>query len=64
MKVIFLDIETNGLDANQYQALEIAFQIADSKNGTKLAEYSSVIKITPEQFKKSHPSALNVNKFS
>ncbi|MEG7978801.1 MAG: hypothetical protein NY202_02655 [Mollicutes bacterium UO1] len=61
---IFLDIETNGLDASKCQALEIAFQIIDLETDEKKSQYSQVVKITSEQWTNGSPQALQVNGFT
>lgn len=58
---IFLDTETNGLDAKKHRVLELAFQIIDVNLGTLLDSFSSLIAITEEEWKRSDPVSLKVN---
>jgi len=61
---IFLDTETNGLNPFVHRALEIAFKIVNLSTGDFVDEYNAILKITPEEWKKSDATSLRVNGFS
>ncbi len=61
---IFLDTETNGLNAMKHQILEIAFKIIDVKTGNLCQQFQSLISTTFKEWEKSDPSSLQVNGFS
>jgi DNA polymerase-3 subunit epsilon/oligoribonuclease len=61
---IFLDSETNGLNAQRHRILEIAFKIIDVETGALLEQFTSPIAMTPEQWALSDPTSLQVNGFT
>jgi DNA polymerase-3 subunit epsilon/oligoribonuclease len=61
---IFLDTETNGLNARKHKVLEIAFKIIDIHKGSLVDQYSSVVYPNEEEWKKSDPISLKVNGFT
>jgi oligoribonuclease len=60
---IFLDTETNGLNAKKHKIIEIAFQILDVFNGEVKDTFQSVVSVSPEDWQKSDPESLQVNGF-
>lgn len=63
MLAIFLDTETNGLNAHKHRVIEIAFQIVDVYTGALKDSFDSVVSISKEDWDKSDPSSLQVNGF-
>lgn len=61
---IFLDTETNGLNANKHCVLEIAFKIIDIHKGSLVDQYSSIVFQDENEWKKSDPISLKVNGFT
>ena len=61
---IFLDSETNGLNAKKHRILEIAFKILDMSSGEVLDQFQSLIKIDVADFEKSDPQSLKINGFN
>lgn len=61
---IFLDTETNGLNAFKHHMLEIAFKIVDLSSGDILAEYETTLYIDKESWVLSNPESLKVNGFT
>ena len=61
---IFLDTETNGLNAFKHRILEIAFKIVDMFNGEVIDAYDSIVFQTQASWEKSDPSSLKVNGFT
>ena len=61
---IFLDTETNGLNSLKHRILEIAFQIVDVETGVVKEQFQSMIAATPEEWKRSDPESLKVNRFT
>ena len=61
---IFLDLETNGLNAFKQRVLEIAFQIIDLESGELKASYDAVVAQSKEVWDKSNPDSLKVNGFT
>lgn len=64
MLAIFLDIETNGLDARKHSPIEIAFSIMDVSENKHLVSYQSVISIDEEAWGFTDPRSLLINGFS
>jgi DNA polymerase-3 subunit epsilon/oligoribonuclease len=61
---IFLDTETNGLNAQVHKILEIAFKFVDLNTGTILHSYQSLIAQPLQFWKKSDPTSLSINGFT
>ena len=61
---VFLDTETNGLNAFKHRVLEIAFRIVDLKTGELKEAYSTIIHQPDSVWKSSDPSSLKVNGFT
>jgi DNA polymerase-3 subunit epsilon/oligoribonuclease len=61
---VFLDTETNGLNAFRHRVLEIAFKIVDVRTGELKAAYESVVHQSDEVWKSSDPASLKVNGFT
>ncbi len=61
---IFLDTETNGLNAKIHKVLEIAFKIVDLINGELKGEYQTLIAQPIEAWEKSDQESLRINGFS
>jgi len=64
MHGIFLDTETNGLSPFIHRVLEIALKIVDMQTGRTLDEYSTIVRLSPEEWGKSDPASLEVNGFT
>jgi DNA polymerase-3 subunit epsilon/oligoribonuclease len=61
---IFLDTETNGLNAFIHRVLEIAFKIVDLATGKVVDHYSTVVHISENDWAKSDPVSLQINGFT
>lgn len=62
MKAIFLDIETDGLDPDLHQALEVGVSIYDLHTMTCITEYESFVRCSERQWTMgSDPQALLIN---
>ncbi len=61
---IFLDTETNGLNAQKHRILEIAFQLLDVSTGEVKEQYHTLIAQSPEEWKQSDPESLSVTGFT
>ncbi len=61
---IFLDTETNGLNAQKHRILEVAFQIVDVESGVMKEQFHSMVYSTAEEWKRSDPESLKVNGFT
>ena len=61
---VFLDTETNGLNAFKHRVLEIAFKIVDMKTGELKEAYSAVIQQPEAVWQNSDPASLKVNGFT
>ncbi len=61
---IFLDSETNGLNAMKHRIIEIAFKIIDVKTGEVKDQFQSLVAATYQEWEKSDPASLQVNGFS
>jgi DNA polymerase-3 subunit epsilon/oligoribonuclease len=57
---IFLDTETNGLDAKVHKILEIAFKLVDVSNGALIDSFESLVSIQESDWKLSDPVSLKV----
>ncbi len=64
MRGIFLDTETNGLNARRHTLLEIALKIVDVITGVELDAYETLIKPTQEEWSVSDAASLAVNGFT
>ncbi|MBS0650819.1 MAG: 3'-5' exonuclease [Verrucomicrobia bacterium] len=61
---IFLDSETNGLNAMKHRIIEIAFKIIDVRTGELKDQFQSHISASFEEWEKSDPASLQVNGFT
>ena len=61
---VFLDTETNGLNSQIHQILEIALQIVDLKNGKQLAFFEAIISHSKDVWEKSDQESLKINGFT
>ncbi len=61
---IFLDIETSGLNTKKHRILEIAIKILDLETLNIEKSYSSIIKQSPDIWKRSDPFSLKINGFT
>lgn len=61
---VFLDTETNGLNAHIHKILEVAFKIIDLNNGAFKEEYQTLIAQPIEAWEKSDQESLKVNHFT
>ncbi|MBF8262375.1 MAG: hypothetical protein HW387_40 [Parachlamydiales bacterium] len=61
---VFLDTETNGLNANLHKILEIAIKIVDLGTGDCKADYQTLILQPFEAWEKSDQESLRINGFT
>ncbi|MBS0627051.1 MAG: 3'-5' exonuclease [Verrucomicrobia bacterium] len=61
---IFLDTETNGLNAFKHKAIEIAFKIVDLQTALVIDSYESVVFQTYEEWQSSDLESLQINGFN
>ena len=61
---VFLDTETNGLNAFKHRVLEIAFKIVDLKSGELKEAYEAIIQQPEKIWQTSDPASLKVNGFT
>jgi len=61
---IFLDSETNGLNARKHHICEIAYKIVDVESGKLIEAFETLIYIPFEAWEKSDPASLEINGFS
>ncbi len=61
---VFLDTETNGLNAIHHRILEIAFKIVDLKDGTVKEEFQTLVSQPIEIWEKSDQESLRINGFT
>jgi oligoribonuclease len=61
---VFLDTETNGLNAFRHRVLEIAFKIVDIKTGELKEAYESTLHQPDDAWRLSDPASLKVNGFT
>ncbi len=64
MRGVFLDLETNGLDPWIHVPVEAAMRIVDLETGQRLTAYSSRVRCSPEEWLRSDPESLRVNRLS
>jgi DNA polymerase-3 subunit epsilon/oligoribonuclease len=61
---IFLDTETNGLNASIHRILELAFRLVDLKTGEPLAAFHSLVMQPIEVWERSDQESLRINGFT
>ena len=61
---IFLDTETNGLNAQIHRIMEIAFKIVDLTTGEIKEEYQTIVAQPIESWEKSDQESLRINGFT
>ncbi|MBS0647615.1 MAG: 3'-5' exonuclease [Verrucomicrobia bacterium] len=61
---VFLDTETNGLNAYRHRVLEIAFKIIDLRTGELKEAYEAILHQSNDEWKRSDPASLKVNGFT
>lgn len=61
---IFLDTETNGLNARSHRVLDIAMKIVDLETGREVASYQTKVSLSRELWDKSDPNSLRVNGYT
>jgi len=61
---VFLDSETNGLNSQIHQIVEIAFKIVDLTTGKVVEDYQSLIAQSKELWEKSDKDSLGINGFT
>lgn len=61
---IFLDTETNGLNAQIHKIVEIAFKIVDLAQGSVQEEFQAVVAQPVEFWEKSDAESLRINGFT
>jgi len=61
---IFLDTETNGLNAFKHKVIEIAFKIVDLETEKVVDSYSSIVFQTYEEWQNSNLESLQINGFN
>ena len=63
MKDIFLDTEPNGLNFRRYRLIKVAYRIIDLSTDRCLSHFSSLRKISHDEWKDSDPESLQVKYF-
>ncbi len=61
---VFLDTETNGLNARIHKIVEIAFRIVDLTTGEMKEEYQTLVAQAIEAWEKSDQESLRINGFT
>jgi oligoribonuclease len=61
---IFLDTETNGLNAQKHKILELAYKILDVSTGEIKEEFQSIILQPLDVWQKSDPESLKITGFT
>ncbi|MBI5272510.1 MAG: 3'-5' exonuclease [Chlamydiia bacterium] len=61
---VFLDTETNGLNAQVHKILEIAYKIVDLETGALKDSFQTVVYQPIELWEKSDPESLRINGFT
>lgn len=61
---IFLDTETNGLNAKKHRVLEIAYKVIDLYSGAFEESFHAVLSLSPETWELSDLESLKVNGFT
>jgi oligoribonuclease len=61
---VFLDLETNGLDPWVHVPVEAAMRIVDLETGERLASYTAMVQCSHEEWLRSDPESLRVNRLS
>lgn len=61
---IFLDTETNGLNARTHRVLDIAIKIVDLITGRELETYQTKVALSRELWDKGDPDSLRVNGYT
>jgi len=61
---IFLDTETNGLNARKHKIIEIAYKIIDVNTGELKDQFEAMIFQSSEDWKYSDPESLQINDFT
>ncbi len=61
---IFLDTETNGLNARKHRVIELAYKIIDVQTGVLIEEFQSIVLQSPEAWRESDPTSLQINGFT
>lgn len=64
MQGIFLDIETNGLNAAIHRSIDIGCKVVDFLTNKVKGSYQSVIKISPEEWSASDPASVQINGYT
>ncbi|MCB1181205.1 MAG: 3'-5' exonuclease [Chlamydiia bacterium] len=64
MKILFLDIETTGLNPDKHRSLEIAFKAIELRTNKTVAVYNQVIEQPLEVWTEHDESALAINGFT
>lgn len=61
---IFLDIETNGLNAFKHKVIEIAFKILNMETGKLIDSYEAISFQTQDEWQNSDLTSLQINGFN
>jgi len=61
---IFLDTETNGLNAQRNKILELAYKVLNVNTGALVAEFQTIISLTEEEWKTTDASSLLITEFT
>jgi oligoribonuclease len=61
---VFLDTETNGLNARKHRVLELAYTLLDMETGAHRGEFQSIVYQSHELWQQSDPESLRVNGFT
>ena len=61
---IFLDTETNGLNARKHKIIEIAYKVIDVNTGELKDQFEALVFQSSEDWKYSDPESLQINGFT
>lgn len=61
-RLIFIDLETTGLDKNKHEILEIGCLLVDGESFEIIEEFSA--KVKPKHIKTANPEALKINGYT
>lgn len=64
MRVIFLDIESTGLDPKRHNVIDIAFKIVDVTSGYHIMSYHTLVKPSEEAWERRDLFSMEINGFN
>jgi DNA polymerase III epsilon subunit-like protein len=63
-RLLFVDVETGGVDPTKHPLFEVAMRCECGPDDPSAVNFSSVIRVSPEEWEACMPGALRVNQFS